>query len=304
MLSQSNRDVVVTGATGLIGRELVPKLEGRFSGVRILSRSMGPGVANASRFVWDGIDPGVDALAGAEAVIHLAGEPIFGGIPTSARLERIRRSRIDSTDAIVTRLAAIDANDRPRTLVCASAVGIYGNRGEESLDESSAHGDGFLADVCREWEAAAMRAVSSDVRVVCLRIGVVISRHGGALALMRLPFSLGLGGPLGNGRQFFPWIHLDDLVNVILWATETPHEGAINAVAPEMIRNIDLTRALGRVLHRPTFMPVPAFALRIALGNLAGELLGSRRVQPRSLEEAGFEFKYPTLVSALEAEFG
>jgi uncharacterized protein (TIGR01777 family) len=163
---------------------------------------------------------------------------------------------------------------------------------------------GFLSDVCADWEAAAAGATAHGVRVVSLRIGVVLSREGGALSLMRLPFSLGLGGRIGSGQQFFPWIHLDDLVRVILWALDEPVLGAVNAVAPERVRNIDLTQALGGVLGRPAIVPVPGFALRALLGDLAGELLGSRQVIPRRLEEAGFSFEYPTLTAALESELG
>jgi uncharacterized protein len=303
MQDLSNRDVVVTGATGLVGRRLITELEQRCAGIRILSRSEGRGGERARRVLWNGIDPGLEALSGAAAVVHLAGESIFGGLPTAARRARIRGSRIDSTRALVRRLAELDEDSRPETLLCASAVGVYGDRGEEMLDETSAPGSGFLADVCRDWEEAALEAANAGIRVVCLRIGVVVSRGGGALSMMRIPFSLGLGGRLGGGRQFFPWIHIDDLVGVILWALESEAEGAINAVAPQAIRNIELTHALGRALGRPTLVPVPAFALRLVLGELSGELLGSRRVRPRRLEDAEFTFRYPTLESALAAEF-
>jgi len=301
---QKAEDVVVTGATGLVGRRLVPELEHRFAAVRVLSRSSAPERPNQKRFVWDGVDPGRQSLVGSAAVVHLAGEPIFGGLPTAARRDRIRRSRIDSTRALVERIACLDEAHRPRTLVCASAVGIFGDRGEEVLDEASQPGSGFLADVCRDWEAEAERATAVGLRVVRIRIGVVLSRDGGALSLMRVPFSLGIGGRLGDGRQFFPWIHLDDLVGVILWALESSDEGAINAVAPESIRNAELTRALGRVLHRPALLPVPGFVLRRVLGDLAGELLGSRRVRPARLQEVGFAFRHPRLEGALEAELG
>ena len=308
MAGDSNREVVVTGATGLVGRRLVPELARAFAGVRILSRAPNPASGRederSRHFVWDGIDPGSEALSRAEALVHLAGEPIFGGVPTAARLARVRRSRIDSTRAIVERISSLEETRRPRTFVCASAVGYYGDRGEERLDETAASGAGFLAEVCRDWEAEALRAAEAGVRVVCLRIGVVLSSQGGALALMRVPFSLGVGGRLGSGQQFFPWIHLDDLVGVILWALETPVEGVINAVAPEETRNVEFTRALGGILHRPTLLPVPGFALRLVLGELSGELLGSRRVIPRRLEDAGFAFEHSTLVSALGAEFG
>jgi uncharacterized protein (TIGR01777 family) len=300
----SNREIVVTGATGLVGRCLVPRLREKFEVVRILSRSARSSDDSTRYFVWDGIHPPIESVSGAHAIIHLAGEPIFGGLPTADRRARIEHSRVDSTRAIVDGLAEVDPESRPRTLICASAVGYYGDRGDEWLEEDTAPGTGFLADVCRNWEAEAARAESLGVRVVRPRIGVVVSREGGALALMKLPFSLGLGGRLGEGRQFFPWVHVDDLVGVLLWALETAASGPVNAVAPEAIRNIELTRALGQVLRRPTILPLPGFALRLALGELSGELLGSRRVRPRRLEEAGFEYAYPTLRSALEAEFG
>ncbi len=296
--------VLVSGATGLIGGRLLPELGRRFGSVRILSRSPGGGADGVERIVWDGSDPGPEALAGVNAVVHLAGEPVFGGAPTAARQRRIRSSRIDSTRAIVDRIAEQDADARPACLVCASAVGFYGDRGEEWLDEDARPGDGFLAEVCRDWEAEALRAEALGVRVVRLRIGVVLARDGGALSLMQLPFRLGVGGRLGDGRQFFPWIHVEDMVRVILFALDEPVSGALNAVAPEAARNSELTRALGRVLRRPTLLPVPGFALRLALGVFSGELLGSRRVRPARLEAAGFEWRHPGLEAALAVELG
>lgn len=318
MESSENR-VLVTGATGLVGRRLLPELAKRFSAIRTLSRSApkDPGATTAAfnssspseimameGIQWDGVDPGPSALGGVDTVIHLAGEPIFGGLPTSQRLARVRASRIDSTRCLVDRILERPVEDRPTTLVCASAVGIYGEGGEERLDEATPAGRGFLAEVCRDWEAEAERAKASGVRVVALRIGVVLAREGGALGLMKIPFGLGVGGRLGSGQQFFPWIHAEDLVGAILWCVESNVEGPVNAVAPEEVRNVDLTRALGRVLGRPTILPVPAFALRLALGEFSGELLGSRRVVSRRLEEGGYVFKHPTLRSALEAELG
>lgn len=295
--------VLVSGATGLVGRRLVSKLADRFASVRVLSRSGSSGMAGVDGRSWDGIDPGAAALVGVDAVVHLAGEPLFGGLPTKARLARMRESRVASTKRIVERIAALPTSARPRTLVCASAVGIYGDRGEEELDEDSAPGTGYLADLCREWEAEASRAEALGVRVVRVRIGVVLAREGGALSLMRIPFSLGLGGRLGTGRQYFPWIHIDDLVAGILFALERNDlRGAVNAVAPSAVRNLELTESLARVLGRPAAIPVPAFALRAALGPLAGELLGSRRVVPRRLREAGFAFRYGALDAALDAE--
>ncbi|MCA9505024.1 MAG: TIGR01777 family oxidoreductase [Myxococcales bacterium] len=303
---QSEGDqLLVTGATGLVGRRLVDALLARGSRVRVLSRSARSGRPGVEARTWDGVDPGEEALRGVNAVVHLSGEPLFGGLPTASRLERVRASRVDSTRRLVERIAELPAEARPRCLVCASAVGIYGARGDERLDEDVALGTGFLAELCRDWEREAARARELSVRVVSLRIGVVLARDGGALALMRVPFSLGLGGRLGDGRQYFPWIHLDDLVAAILFGLDHDQlEGPINGVAPEAVRNADLTRTLARVLHRPAFLPVPAFAVRALMGELAGELLESRRVVPARLEAAGFRWSYPALDAALEAELG
>lgn len=299
--------MLVSGATGLVGRRLVPLLVERFSTVRVLSRSAGGSGAGGpgaiERRSWDGIDPGAAAVAGVDAVVHLAGEPIFGGLPTAARRASLRESRVASTRRIVERIGALPKEARPRVLVCASAVGFYGDRGDESLPETAAPGSGFLAELCRDWEEAATAAEALGLRVVRVRIGVVLAHEGGALALMRIPFSLGLGGRLGSGLQGFPWIHIDDLVEVLLVALEREDlSGAINAVAPESVNNFELTRALARGLGRPAFIPVPGFALRALLGPLAGELLGSRRVVPKRLLELGFAFRHPTLESALAAE--
>ncbi|MEM9176400.1 MAG: TIGR01777 family oxidoreductase [Myxococcota bacterium] len=296
--------VLVTGATGLIGGQLLPGLRDRFAWVRTLSRSGSSPASGIDARTWDGIDPGTSTLDGVETIVHLAGEPIFGGAPTAARLARVRSSRIESTRRMVERIAERPAAERPFTFVCASAVGIYPDSGDTPLDESAANGDGFLSRVCQDWESTAQAATAEGVRVVNVRIGVVLDRDGGALGLMRLPFSLGVGGRLGSGRQYFPWIHVDDLVRVLLLAVDEPLEGAINAVGPEAARNSDLTRELGRVLRRPAFIPVPAFAIRLALGDLASELLDSKRVVPARLEAAGFEFDHPTLAGALEAELG
>lgn len=294
----------MTGATGLVGGRLGPQLAARGDRVRTLSRSGSAPFPGAEARRWDGVDPGPAALDQIDAVVHLAGEPIFGGLPTEARLRRVRASRIDSTRRIVDRMLERPAGERPATFVCASAVGLYGDRGEELLDETSAPGTGFLAEVCRDWEAEAARAGEGGVRVVSVRIGVVLSKDGGALALMKIPFSLGVGGRLGSGEQFFPWIHVDDLTRVLLFALDEPISGPINAVAPETVRNRDLTRALGEVLGRPTFLPIPALALKAALGAISGELLGSRRVTPSRLLEQGFVFEQPDLIAALEHELG
>jgi len=296
--------VLVTGATGLVGGRILPALRDRFAWVRTLSRSGRAGTSGLDARTWDGVDPGSTVLDGVDTVVHLAGEPIFGGLPSAARLARIRASRIESTRHLVERISERAPGDRPATIVCASAVGYYADAGDHELGEDALAGDGFLSQVCRDWEEEAARASDLGVRVVRVRIGVVLAREGGALALMRIPFSLGVGGRLGSGRQYFPWIHVDDLVRVFLHCIDEPIEGAVNAVAPEAVTNAELTRALGEVLARPTILPVPAFAIRLAMGEVASELLDSKRVVPARLLDGGFEFRNPTLSGALRAEVG
>lgn len=302
------KPVLVTGATGLVGGRLLPRLGQRGVRVRALTRdperarrALGAG---AEALGWNGTDVPEAALRGAGAVVHLAGEPVFGGLPSAARRERIRASRVCSTQALAAGLGRLGEAERPRVLVCASAVGWYGgDHGDEELDESAPAGAGFLAELCRDWEAAAAGAEHHGVRVVRLRIGVALAREGGALALMLRPFRLGLGGALGSGHQWTPWVHVDDVVGLVLLALDADGaKGPINAVAPEPVRNRELTRRLAAKLGRPAFLPVPAFALRGLLGELAGELLDSRRVVPRRAQALGYRFAHPTLASALDAE--
>jgi uncharacterized protein (TIGR01777 family) len=302
------KPVLVTGATGLVGGRLLPRLGQRGVRVRALTRdperarrALGAG---AEAFGWNGTDVPEAALRGAGAVVHLAGEPVFGGLPSAARRERIRASRVRSTESLAAGLGRLAEAERPRVLVCASAVGWYGgDHGDAELDEAAPAGRGFLAELCRDWEAAAAGAEQHGVRRVSLRFGVVLAREGGALALMLRPFRLGLGGPLGSGRQWVPWVHVDDAVGLILFGLDADAAaGAINAVAPEPVRNRELTRLLAAKLGRPAFLPVPAFALRAALGELAGELLDSRRVVPHRAQALGYGFAHPTLASALDAE--
>ena len=299
--------VLVTGATGLVGRRLVDRLCESGRAVRIVSRRARvegfPPEVEVAR--WDGRRLPAEALAGTGAVVHLAGEPVFGGLPTAVRLRRIRASRVDSTRELVASLGELPDAQRPECLVCASAVGYYGSRGDEWLEEDAASGSGFLAEVCREWEAAAAEVEALGVRRVSVRIGIVLAAEGGALPLMALPFRFGLGGRLGPGTQWFPWIHLDDLVALLCdGLADRGYRGAVNAVAPQPVTNAELTRALGRVLGRPTLLPVPAFALELALGELASELLGSRRVAPAAARARGFRFGQPELEGALERELG
>ena len=291
----------VTGATGLVGSALLPALEGAGHEAVGLRRGAGDSAGPPS---WDPATGSVAAGGPLDAVVHLAGENIAGGRWNAARKARIRDSRVEGTGALCRGLAALDP--RPATLVCASAVGFYGDRGDERLDESSPAGSGFLADVCQEWEAAAAAAREAGIRVVHLRIGIVLTPAGGALGQMLLPFKLGVGGVIGSGRQFMSWIALDDLVAAILHAAVTDGlEGPVNAVAPNPASNAEFTKTLGRVLGRPTILPMPAFGARLAFGEMADHLLlGGARVEPSRLLETGFQFGYPDLGGALRHLLG
>lgn len=286
--------IAITGGTGFIGNALVEALKARGDQVRLLSRSRGP-------YLWDPLagPPPAAALDGADAVIHLAGETV-SQYWTAAAKRRIRESRVTGTRNLVEGLRRMSAP--PRVLISASAVGFYGDRGDEPLDESSAPGTGFLPEVSQAWEAEANAASKLGIRVVTKRTGVVLHPGGGALAKMLPPFKLGLGGPLGSGRQWMPWIHLDDQIALTLFALDTPClAGPVNAVAPNPATNAEFVRAMGRALRRPAFMPAPAFALKLALGEMSQIVLSSQRVAPRALEQAGYEFRYSRLAEALAA---
>lgn len=320
-MSEGRGAVLVSGATGLVGGRLVPALVREGFAVRALSRDaervrrrFAAVAERVEGVTWDGVRPPAAALSGAAAVVHLAGEPVFGGLPSAARRASIRASRIDSTEALVGAMAALPEAERPRAFVCASAVGYYGDRGEERIDESSAAGSGFLAEVCIDWERAAEEATAHGVRVVRLRIGIVLAREGGALPQMARPFRLGAGIRLGDGRQWFPWIHVDDVVGMIVAAVADPRwTGAVNAVSPNPVRNAELTEALGRGLGRSIWLDrlvgarglygrLMPMAMRAALGEMAGELLGSRRVLPQRALALGFRFAHERLEAALAAE--
>ncbi len=292
----------MTGATGLVGRRVVTALLAAGRAVRVVTRD--PQRAHFPKAVevtaWSGRALAPAALRGTSAVVHRAGEPLFSGRLSRARRERIRASRVDSTESLERSLAALPDDERPTCLVCASAVGYYGDSGDAELDETAAPGDDFLAALCVDWERAARAAGGDGVRTTSLRFGVVLAREGGALPPMAVLFRIGLGGRLGDGRQWFPWIHIEDAVGLVCAALGGSRwSGPVNAVAPGIVTNGDLTRALGRALHRPTLLPVPAAALRLALGELSGQLLGSRRVVPRAAQERGFRFAYAELESAL-----
>ena len=234
--------------------------------------------------------------------MHLAGESIAAGRWNSKLKAKIRNSRIEGTRNLVKSIAAVEK--RPRVLVCASAIGFYGDRGASELDESSAAGDGFLADVCRDWEVEANAATELGVRVVNVRIGVVLSPGGGALAKMLLPFKLGVGGVIGSGKQYWSWIGLNDLVRVIEFCINNESVvGPVNAVSPNPLTNKEFTKIVGSVLHRPTIFPLPAFMAKLVLGEMADALLlSSSRVMPKKLQKAGFTFAQPELAECLQYE--
>jgi uncharacterized protein len=291
--------VVVAGGSGFLGAALVKRLETEGNEVRVLSRR--PRSANEIAWTPDGTaGPWASALDDADAVVNLAGESIASGRWTAARKARIRDSRILATRSLV---AAMQRTARrPSVFISGSAIGYYGPRGNEPVTEQTPPGDDFLAMVCREWEAEALRGASS-ARVVLLRTGIVLAQEGGALPQMALPFKLFAGGPVGSGQQYQPWIHRDDWVTMAAWALRTPVvSGPLNVTAPNPVTNREFAQTLGRVLGRPAFVPAPAFAMRLALGEMADALLlTGARVIPAHAQAMGFHFQYPTLEPALRA---
>ena len=280
-------NILLTGAGGLVGSALVPRLAVGSHSITRLSHSQ----------PWP-------ELAAHDAVVHLAGENISTGRWTPEKKARIRDSRVQVTRRLCETVAKLA--QPPRVVICASAIGYYGNRGDEVLREESAPGAGFLAEVCRDWEAATKPAVDAGIRVVNLRFGVILSATGGALAKMLTPFRLGLGGVLGDGRQWMSWVALDDVVGVIrdALANETLR-GPVNVVAPQPVTNREFTKTLGRVLRRPTVCPAPAFALRLALGEMADALLlASQRAEPAKLVAGGYPFLFSKLGDALQHVLG
>jgi len=301
--------IFVTGATGFIGRALVPRLQRDGHTIVAWARSatraralLGADVEIVTGAL--GGPPAVEALGRSDGIVNLAGEPIVGKRWTPARRARLEQSRVGLTEQLIDAMAA--AGMRRGVLVSGSAVGYYGDRGDESLTESSAHGDDFLARLCIGWESAARKAENLGARVVLLRTGVVLGRAGGALAQMLPPFRVGLGGPVGSGAQFVSWIGIDDLVGAIHHAiVHDELAGAVNAVGPEPVRNRELAAAIGRTLHRPAIVPVPAAVLRLALGEVADELLlSSAHVVPLRLAAAGYRFRTPDIDAALSHVLG
>jgi uncharacterized protein (TIGR01777 family) len=291
--------ILVTGASGLIGTALVSSLTSSGHEVTRLVRGQPKPGEKAAH--WDPIAGSIDAsaLEGLDAVVHLAGENIAERW-TAAKKARIRESRVKGTQLLCETLTRLSSP--PKVLVSASAIGYYGDRGEETLTDDSPPGRGFLPEVCRAWEAATEPARQHGLRVVQLRLGVVLSAEGGALAKMLPPFRLGLGGVLGSGQQYMSWIALDDVVGAMQHALVTEAlQGPTNAVAPRAVTNQEFTKTLGKVLGRPTAIPLPAFAARLMFGEMADELLlASARIQPTKLLASGYQFRYPKLEEALQ----
>jgi uncharacterized protein len=300
--------VIVTGSTGLVGRALVRSLLADGHEVTRLVRggSQGFRAPGTTAVHWNPERGELDAqeLEGHDAAVHLAGEPIAEGRWDEAKKRRVLESRTKGTQLLAETLAGLNA--KPRVLVSASAVGFYGNRGDEVLREESASGEDFVSEVCREWEKGTLAASRAGIRVVHLRIGLVLSMDGGSLPRMLTPFKLGLGGKLGSGRQYVSWITLEDLTGVVRRAIEDEHlRGPVNAVAPGAVTNEAFTKAIGHALGRPTFMALPAFAARLAFGEVADELLlASTRVEPARLKEAGYQFKHPEIEGAMRSVLG
>ena len=297
--------ILISGASGFVGTALRARLEEEGHDVVRLVRRAASGDGEVR---WDPANGEIDVAAceGFDAVIHLAGENIAGGRWTEARKRRIVDSRVQGTTLLARTLAELDR--RPAVFLSASAVGFFGARGDETLDEGSAMGEGFLAETCRDWEAATREAVhADDIRVAQIRIGLVLGEEGGALPRMLLPFRLGLGGRLGHGRQFMSWIAIDDLTRAIVHAlTRDDLRGPVHLVSPNPVTNAEFTRVLARVLRRPALIPVPAFGLRLLVSReFADEaLLSGQRAVPGRLMESGFEFEHPDLEGALRHVLG
>jgi uncharacterized protein (TIGR01777 family) len=293
-------NITITGATGFIGRRLIERLGAEPHQLHALSRRTNITFGNTAVWItkWDPLreDPPEESLINAEAVVHLAGEPVAQRWTPEAK-SKIRESRVASTQRLVHALSALP--HRPSVLVCGSAIGIYGSRGDEVLTESSAFGSDYLAEVCQEWEKQAMIAESLGVRVARIRTGVVLGKGGGALQKMLPPFKAFVGGKIGSGKQWMSWIHLDDLVGIICHALTNPMSGAFNGTAPNPVTNSDFTSELASALGRPALFPVPGFALKAMFGEMAEMLLGGQRVLPRATEAAGYRFQYPELGAAL-----
>jgi uncharacterized protein (TIGR01777 family) len=296
-----NSRILLSGVSGLIGTALLPSL--RTNGISVVRLVRGPatGPANNDEISWDPAVPLSPAtVSGFDAVVHLAGENIFGRW-TTAKKEKIRNSRVVGTFNLSSALA--QAEEKPRVFICGSAIGYYGNRGDESLREESAPGTGFLAEVCQDWEEATTPAVQADIRTAHIRTGVVLSPKGGALAAMLTPFKLGLGGRIGSGKQWMSWIDIRDMVGAIHHILKNDLiQGPVNLVAPRPVMNAEFAQTLASVLSRPAIFPLPEFALKLAFGQMGEEiLLGSQKVEASKLISSGYPFRYRELRASLEA---
>lgn len=293
------KSVLITGASGLVGSALIPKLHE--SGYRVVKLVRKGKSSDSDTLFWDPerAPQNVSEFEGFDAIVNLAGENIASGRWSESKKQRIYDSRVKLTKTLCEILNRL--NNPPKVLVNASAIGYYGDRGDSLCTEETPQGAGFLAHVCHDWEEAAMTANQNGIRVVCLRFGMVLSATGGALKSMLLPFKLGLGGALGSGKQYVSWITIDDLIALILFSMENSNlQGTVNAVSPNPVTNYAFTKMLGKVLGRPTFLSVPAFALRAILGEMADEiLLSSTRVDPAILKTSGYKFRYPELEGSL-----
>jgi uncharacterized protein len=289
--------ILVTGASGTIGAALLPSL--KTNGCTVVRLVRGA-AANAEEISWDPAKPfAPQSVSGFEAVIHLAGESIFGRW-SEEKKNKIRDSRVIGTSNLATALA--ETESKPKVFICGSAIGYYGNRGDEPLREESAPGTGFLAQVCQEWEEATMPAVQADIRTVHVRTGIVLSAEGGALKAMRLPFKLGLGGRTGDGQQWMSWIHIRDWVGAVHHILKNDLiQGPVNMVSPKPVRNSEFVQTLAAVLSRPAIFPMPAFAAKAVFGEMAEDvLLSSEKVEPGRLVSTGYPFRFRELKTSLE----
>ncbi len=291
--------ILITGASGLIGKELQKSFRAKGYELLLASRKPATDPLHVQWSIEDGFSK-PEELEGVDVVVHLAGESVNGLRWTDDKKKAIRDSRVLGTRNVVDEISKL--KQKPKVLVAASAIGFYGERGDEELTESSSIGQGFLSDVSKEWEAESRRAEDAGIRTVLLRTGIVLSKDGGALASMLLPFKMGVGGVVGSGKQWMSWISLDDEVAIINYVIENENiRGAVNAVSPNPVTNEQFTKTLGEVLYRPTFLPLPEFAVSMLFGEMGDALLlASTKVMPKRLEDAGFEFKYPDLKPAIE----
>ena len=291
--------VLITGGTGLIGNRLIDRFDDALVTTRNVSAARKKLGDKAKAIQWDSYNQPLD-LSGCgkiDAVINLMGESIASGRWNAEKKKRILDSRVVGTQRLVEAISKLP--EKPECLISVSAVGYYGDMGDQEIDENSSAGTGFLSDVCEQWEAAAANAAQYGIRLVYVRIGIVLTPEGGALAEMLPIFRKGLGGRLGSGKQYFPWIHIDDLVGLIHWMVQNPVSGAFNGVAPNSVTNAEFTKTLASVINRPALFPVPKFVLKIVVGELANSLFESQRVIPSAALDAGFEFEFKELQPAL-----